>query len=199
VHSQPSTHASLLARLVEGADDVAWREFHDRYHRLIRGVARRNGLQPVDADDLTQEVLAAVHRGIAEFRYDPQKGRFRGFLKTIALRAIWRRRRRPFHQQPAGLPAVDEPFADEPTAAAEQERIWEAEWRQHHIRLAMATLAHETPPLQLRAFELLVIDAQSTAAVAAKTDLAVDQLYRIKSRLLARLRELIAAQVAEEG
>ncbi len=199
MHSQPSTHASLLARLAEGADDVAWREFHDRYHRLIRGVARRNGLQPVDADDLTQEVLAAVHRGIAEFRYDPQKGRFRGFLKTIALRSIWRRRRRPLLQQPGGQPAAEHPLPDEPVADAEQDRIWEAEWRQHHVRLALASLARETPPLQLRAFELLAIDGQPTAAVAATTDLPPDQLYRIKSRLLARLRELIAAQVAEEG
>lgn len=199
MHSHPSTHASLLARLAEGADDVAWREFHDRYHRLIRGVARRNGLQPVDADDVTQEVLAAVHRGIAEFRYDPRKGRFRGFLKTIALRTIWRRRRRPLHPTLGGQSLADPESLDELVADADQERIWEEEWRQHHVRLALATLAHETPPQQLRAFELLALDGQPTAAVAATTDLPADQLYRIKSRLLARLRELIATQIGEEG
>ena len=44
-----STHASILIRISEGLDPTAWREFHDRYVDLIRGFARRYGLQPREA------------------------------------------------------------------------------------------------------------------------------------------------------
>ena len=42
---QVTTHASLLLRLRDGAGTAAWNEFHERYGGLIRGFARRRGLQ----------------------------------------------------------------------------------------------------------------------------------------------------------
>lgn len=188
-----STHASLLARLHGGGDDAAWREFHDRYHALIRGFARRQGLQPVDADDLAQEVLLAVHKAITTFEYDPARGRFRGYLKTIALRAIWRRR------AGASDAAASEAELARLAVDPEHDARWEDEWRQHHLRQALARIRAEFAADEVAAFEQLAIAGQPTDLVARGSGIAADQLYRIKSRILARMRVLIGQQVAEEG
>ena len=91
-----TTRVSLLQRLAAGSGDVAWEEFHAQYGELVRAVARRRGLQPADCDDVLQEVLAKLTGTMPGFTYDPARGRFRGFLKTLVVHAIADR----FRQQP---------------------------------------------------------------------------------------------------
>src|SRR5437016_5070281 len=89
-----STHQTLLAKLAAGGASPAWSEFCDRYGELIRAVARSRGLQPADCDDVLQEVLLGLTRDLSSFQYDPARGRFRGYLKTVALHVIFKRLRR---------------------------------------------------------------------------------------------------------
>jgi RNA polymerase sigma-70 factor (ECF subfamily) len=193
-----TTHASLIARLADRADEAAWREFGERYGSLIRGFALRRGLSGPEVDDIVQEVHAALLGSMPTFRYDPAKGRFRGYLKTIAVRAIQRRifqkgRIRSLGEIDSGQ--VDPPAGDD----AEQEREWEAEWRQYHMRRAMRTIEVEFSPLDRMAFRRYGVEGVSVAATAEELGLSVDQVYQAKSRIVRRLAELVAEQVAEEG
>ena len=56
----PGTRASLLVRLRDPGDGIAWNRFVDLYTPLIYGFFRRHGLQDADAADLSQDVLARV-------------------------------------------------------------------------------------------------------------------------------------------
>ena len=56
----PRTRPSLLVRLKAPRDEHAWLEFVQIYEPLIARLARRQGLQEADADDLTQEVFARL-------------------------------------------------------------------------------------------------------------------------------------------
>ena len=193
---QTTTHATLLARLAPGHDPDAWREFNDRYAELLRAFARRRGLQPSDCDDVAQEVLLALNNNLPDFRYDPARGRFRGYLKTIALRTISRKLRQtraPGAQEHAeGAPA---PHLDDPAS----EDHWEAEWRQYHLRTAMRTIRAETNPTDMAAFDAYAGQGRPAEEVASALGVSVDSVYQAKTRVLKRLRALIAEQTAEEG
>lgn len=193
---QTTTHASLLARLSAGPDDAAWREFCDRYGELILNFGLSRGLQRADADDVMQEVLAALTRNMPGFTYDPARGRFRAYLKTVALRAILRRLRQ---KRPAGANDPADDALESAQADPEIEKRWDAEWRQYHLRLAMRTVRAEFGERDRAAFDLYVGEGREPAAVAAELGLSVDQVYQAKSRILRRLRALIALQTAEEG
>jgi RNA polymerase sigma-70 factor (ECF subfamily) len=191
-----TTHITLLGRLSEGRDPAAWREFIDRYGGLIRGFARREGLQPADCDDVVQEVLASLSRSMPGFRYDPARGKFRSYLKTVALHAIYRRARQNRGQialedvEAAGEAAADDSAAEE---------RWEAEWRQYHLRLAMRTIEEEFHDKDRAAFEAYALQGRGASEVAAELGISVDSVYQAKSRILKRLSELVALQVREEG
>jgi RNA polymerase sigma-70 factor (ECF subfamily) len=196
VQGQTTTHATLLARLSRGDDADAWREFNDRYGDLIRAFARRRGLQPSDADDLVQEVLLALNSSMPGFRYDPARGRFRGYLKTIALRCISRKicQKRGATAQEQIEAAAASDLAD---PAAEQH--WESEWRQYHLRTAMRTIRAEFNEADLAAFEAYAGHGRDAAEVASALAISIDAVYQAKSRILRRLRALIASQAEEEG
>lgn len=188
-----STHASLLARLSRGDDEAAWDACFARYRDLILGVARRRGCVGADAEDVLQDVFVELGKAMPRFLYDSERGRFRGFLKTIAGRVIGRHLRRRDAMADGSLPAA------EGSADPELEAAWEAEWRQHHLRQAMLVLRNEVRATDLRAFEAVTHGQRDPRTVASELGISVDSVYQTKSRIMRRLRELIAAQVADEG
>jgi RNA polymerase sigma-70 factor (ECF subfamily) len=193
-----TTHASLLERLADRSDEAAWREFGDRYGALLRGFAVRRGLSGADCDDLVQEVTTALVGSMPSFRYDPAKGRFRGYLKTIAGRAIQRRIRQNQRSSPledlGG--AASDPAAPE---SPEQDEAWETEWRQYHMRLAMRTIEVEFGPIDRLAFQRYAVEGRPPQATAEELGISIDRVYQAKSRIMRRLSELVAEQTADEG
>lgn len=196
VCTQLTTHTTLLARLADDTDREAWRDFYERYGELIRGFVRRRGLQPADCDDAVQEVLASLSQAMASFAYDPAKGKFRSYLKTVTLRAIFKIIRQKQGQ-------VDLEHIEEATRAAENdttaEEAWEAEWRQYHLRQAMRVIEAEFNEADRRAFQQYAVEGVEAREVAAALGMSVDQVYQAKSRILKRLAQLIELQVQDEG
>lgn len=92
------TSKSLLIRIKDPQNQADWDRFLAVYKPVVRGWCRGARLQESDADDVTQQVfvcvLLAVRRG---FEYQPEKGRFRGWLFTVTKNEIHqfvKRRRR---------------------------------------------------------------------------------------------------------
>ena len=86
---QSKTGSTLLWLLQDPKDQEAWARFVVRYGPKVHDWCRRWGLQESDAQDVTQEVLLKLCNKIGGFAYDPAKGSFRGWLKTLAHHA-WR-------------------------------------------------------------------------------------------------------------
>jgi RNA polymerase sigma-70 factor (ECF subfamily) len=79
---------TTLRVLLEGpADPGAWERFVGRYGPRIYHWCRNWKLQEADAEDITQVVLAKLFQRLRTFHYDPSKGSFRGWLKTVTHHA----------------------------------------------------------------------------------------------------------------
>lgn len=84
------TRLSLLERLTApDEDNQAWQEFVELYVQLILGWCRHWGVSQADVDEVVQETVYQVVKGMSSFRYQG-KGSFRAWLQTIAQRC-WRR------------------------------------------------------------------------------------------------------------
>jgi len=191
-----TTHITLLGKLGEDHNPAAWDEFCDRYGDLVRSFARRQGLQAADCDDVLQDVLIALSGSMRRFEYDPAKGKFRSYLKTIALRAIYKKFRQK--NRPGGQ-APNEDAAESAAVDPETDRRWEEEWRQHHLRQAMRTIDAEFSDSDRAAFRLYALGNRGAKETAEALAISVDSVYQAKSRIMARLSALIETQVKDEG
>jgi RNA polymerase sigma-70 factor (ECF subfamily) len=190
----PSTHETLLSRLSAADDAAAWREFCDRYGLLIRRFAGQRRLQPTVIDDVMQEVFLLLTKSMPGFRYDPARGRFRSYLKKVVLHAIYR-----VSRQKPGATALSIVGAQDVWSEDDSEGQWETEWRQYHLRRALATIEPRFNALDRAAFDAYVLAGRDAGETAESLGMSIDQVYQAKSRILRALTQVIENQVREEG
>ena len=80
------TQASLLIRVRDPGDHQAWAEFQRRYGPMIHGWCRH--WFPRETEDKVQDVYCKLVDRLRTFEYDPARGRFRGWLKTLTNRLM---------------------------------------------------------------------------------------------------------------
>src|SRR6267143_4162679 len=103
------TRQSLLSRLKDWDDHESWRDFFDTYWRLIYGLAVKSGLTNTEAQDVVQETLLAVAKEMPDFKYEPARGSFKGWLLEITRRRIANQvRKRLKHRHATAGPLVGE-------------------------------------------------------------------------------------------
>jgi RNA polymerase sigma factor (sigma-70 family) len=185
------TRPSLLLRLRDPRDGKAWQQFVELYASLVYRFVRRRGLQDADAADLTQDVLQAIALVIGQWRYDPIRGTFRGWLYTVTrnqlTRFLHRRQRRLTVGECNAEPELDEQASPESDAEA----AWEQEYREQLFRMAADLVRPRFSPTTWQAFWRTANDGASAADVAVDLGLSVGAVYIAKSRVMGRLTEQI--------
>ena len=119
-----TTRVSLLERVRDRGDSMAWGEFHELYAGLIYDYARERGLNDTDATEIVGDLMEVLSRRMREFRYDRDRCKFRSWLKIIVRQKVvdYYRKKRPFAMDGHQLAEmqVDEQAPDE---------IWDRQWR----------------------------------------------------------------------
>lgn len=189
----PSTHPSLLSRVRDPTATDAWREFDARYADLILRYARARGLQTDAAEDVRQAVMLRLFRHLPSFQYRPELGRFRDYLGRVVRNEVWRSRRKPTGEPPLHALSDTQPAApvDEP------DERWEREWAQHHLRRAMERLPETFEARSVDLFRHL-LEGDDVHATALQFDTTMDAVNKVKQRVRARLRAIVARQILDE-
>ncbi len=193
--NQDLTRRSLLLRVRDSSDVAAWSEFEARYRELITRYARARGLQPADADDVCQAVMTKLCRSLRSFEYDPQKGRFRTYLHRAVRNEVAEQFSRP--NRPPHAVGTEEATIRVVDVDDSADGLWEREWENHHLRLAMLTIRETFDEASVSVFERL-LTGESPEAVSVRFGTTSQAVHKIKQRIRNRMHELIARQVAEE-
>jgi RNA polymerase sigma factor (sigma-70 family) len=188
----PPTRPSLLTRIRDPRDAVAWAEFVDIYGPLVYDYGRRRGLQDADAADLTQDVLRAVAAAAGRFAYDSARGAFRSWLFTVTRRKLLdsARRRRPGDRGTGDID-VQKRLEEEQEIRSDGEDEWDQAFRQRLLDWAAEQIRGEFRPTTWRAFWLCAVEGKDTREASASLGMSVGAVYAAKCRVLARLREEI--------
>lgn len=197
--SPPETRASLILRLRDAADVAAWDEVAAIYGPLVFRLAVRQGLQAADADDVVQEVFAAVASTVTKWVEQPHRGRFRSWLLTIARNiAINVLTRRPHGSVGRGGEEVIDALASLPAPAGQLSSQFDLEYQQEVYRWAAEQVRESVARVTWDAFHMTHMEEVSIADAARHLGISVGNVYIARSRVINRLRELARQFEVEE-
>lgn len=185
-----TTTTLLLERLCDAHNKTEWGEFDARYRPILVGVGMQMGLGPDEAEETAQESLAQFARDYREGRYNRDKGRLRAWLIGICRhRVLDAHRRLARHGAYRGESAIMN-LPDVHTVT----RAWEEQERRIIFIRAMDEL-HGSERIArgtIRTFEMVALEGVPATTVAETMGITVAEVYRVKSRVTHRLREIVA-------
>lgn len=188
--SSPDTRESLVVRLKDQADDIAWREFLEIYRPLMFRVAKNHGLQDADAEDVVQQALIAIMGAIGRWQKTDRVGGFRAWLVTITknllINFIARRKLRPVGGTSFALLLEQQPAVDELSRS-----FVEDEYRAELFRWAAEQVRSEFRPVSWEAFWRTAVCGERIADVAKALKLSVGSVYAARSRVVARIKRRV--------
>ena len=189
--SPPDTRASLILRLQDAADVAAWDEFTAIYAPVVFRLAKKHGLQSADADDLVQEVLAAVARSVAQWLKRDDRGRFRAWLfriaRNTAIDFLTRRKHQPW------AAGGDDQWTFDASVELDEgvSNEFDIEYRREVFQWASAQVRDSVSETTWQAFWLTGIKDLPIKDVADQVGMSVGSVYIARSRVMKRLRQLV--------
>ena len=194
----PITSTTLLRDLAQDSQHARWGEFVARYRPMMEAFMRER-FPSLDADEVIQETLIELIRVFPVYRYSPrEKGHFHNYLTGVlrhrALRMIGETSARALRQRKYAEDAA----VDGTRAAASDD---DATWRESLMEIALQQLlsdqtVHERTRL---VFARIAVNGEKPDDVAASFGITRNAVDQMKSRMKARLKELVAALEKADG
>lgn len=181
------TRLSLLSRVKDLGDERSWREFFDIYWKLIHNIAIKSGLSQSESEEVVQEVFVELAKQLPEFQYDPNRGSFKNWLKTlVGWKVVDQIRVRATSNHVSNLDPSDSEALAPP--CNQLEKLWESEWKLNLIDAALKRVRHQSDPRQYQAFDLAFQRNMPAVEVAKTLGMSLPSVYLAKHRIHRRLR-----------
>jgi RNA polymerase sigma-70 factor (ECF subfamily) len=197
------TSKTLLEKLRVFEDRRAWAQFMTLYLPMIHTWGKRFGLSHGDVEELTSRLLTKLVEALPRFDYDPEKGTFRGWLKTITQRELTSFARQRRRQLPGGEATGRSTVYDllrehaddvEELVAGLQEQ---SEGMLRSVQDAMKEIQHECQGEEQNSwvvFQRIFLAGQTIESVATEAGLsyhaAAMRVQRIKKKVRSRALKL---------
>lgn len=193
---EPETRASLMLRLRGPLDQQAWSQFVSIYEPLLLRTLRQRGLQDADAKDVAQQVILAVTQAVADWQPDGREASFRRWLFGIARRLALKLIERgspasgPARRGVGGSDMLDLlnnlPEPEQRTVVA-----FDEEYRNEVFHWAAERARTEFRESTWQAFWRTCVLGEPIADVAEDLGMTAGNIYVVRTRVIARLRQIV--------
>lgn len=199
----PETSAAMLRDLSANENSSRWTEFANRYIPLLKfylaDLSRTfPSLRPDMYDDIVQETLIALAKSFPQFKYDPAKGAFRGYLRRILQNKVhyaYKRDRRALlvSLDDASLENIDSKRIDSDDPVSDRMLLMQELWANALKRVFAKGQYSGTSQAIFRQ----IMEAQlSVEEIALMYGIKANAVYQIKKRVIESVKKELAKQRA---
>ena len=193
----PETRHSLIVRLKDQRNDLAWTEFVCAYEPFLTRLVRQQGTPDRHVADVSQQLLIAIAKSVDGWKPDGNVASFRRWLgqvaRNVVIKFMIRERKQVTGQGGSDFLTLTEEMPDA-SIDAEQAKRYEQElilWAAEQVRA-------EFRETSWRAFWETQVEGRSVAEVAKELGVTPGSIYMSRSRIFARIRSHIEEVLDEE-
>ncbi len=188
-----TTSQSLLIRVRNASDFDAWAQFDRIYRPMLTRFSVASGLTDADAEDVVQHCMTAISQHIKSFEYDPARGRFKGWLRTLVSNRI-RNLRRGTREFAADSHEFERPQSTE----SSPDDLFDVIWQQELLSHCLAEVRKDVAESSYAAFEALVLQEQPLEQVCRRFEMNAGQVHVIRFRMTQRIRNRMHLLLGED-
>jgi RNA polymerase sigma factor (sigma-70 family) len=177
------TRRSLISRLKRWDDQESWNDFFQIYWRLIYSTAIDVGLTKVEAEEVVQETVISVSKAMPDFKYDRERGSFRGWLRGLTSWRIKDQLRKRRDAESLDLATNLDGHV------SELEQIWDREWNENLLNAALERVKRRVDTKQYQLFELYVIQEWPIRKIQSVLQVSAARIYLAKHRITALINK----------
>jgi RNA polymerase sigma-70 factor (ECF subfamily) len=191
--SQPSvddpypTRITLIQRVQNQHNDLAWEEFYGMYSPYVHSIMIRMNVEAGDAEDLRQQIMLKLLKSLPKL--DLQQLSFRNYLSTITkntvLNFIRSRKRRVGREEKALSDSTCDYLNS--IRLPEIEEIEEDEWRIYLTHLAMQNIELLFSKNAITVFKLS-LQGLTAQQIAEQEEMNLSSVNTLKSRVKSRFK-----------
>mgnify|MGYP003381934547 FL=1 len=193
----PETRHSLIVRLKDQRNNLAWTEFLCAYEPFLMRLLRKQGTPERHVADVSQQLLMAIAKSVEGWAPDGKNASFRRWLgcvaRNVVIKFMMRERKQVTGQGGSDFLTLLE---DVPDASIHAEQI--KQYEQELILWAAEQVRGEFRENSWRAFWETQVEGRSVADVAEELGVTTGAVYMSRSRVFARIRNRIEEVLDDE-
>ncbi len=194
----PETRHSLIVRLRDQRNNLAWTEFVCAYEPFLMRLVQKQGTPERHVADVSQQLLIAIAKSVDGWQADGKDASFRRWLgcvaRNVVIKFMTRERKQITGQGGSDFLTLLEDVTDA-SVSAEQIKQYEQElilWAAEQVR-------SEFRENSWHAFWETQVEGRSVADVAAELGVKTGAVYMSRSRVFARIRNRIEEVLDENS
>ena len=182
------TKQTLIQRVKEAPPDdkSVWDEFNSIYESFIVMLLRKWNCAQEERDDLKQEILLKIWKGIPNYEYRKGQAKFRTWLSTLIKNTMLTYMDKRNRRQPNKLELNEVLYL--PDDKSKLEQVIEEEWAGHIMSMALENVKEHFSGQAIEVFEMS-LEGKSIAEIAEKLGIVETSAYTLRSRFKARLKK----------
>lgn len=188
------TRQTLIERIRDQNNELAWEEFVSTYESYIYAIIRRMGISAEDSKDIHQDVVLSLWKKLPEYRKNPNS-RFRGWLSTVTSNAVKYFIRSSVNKSKK-LDRFEKLLSDLEDSSTEIEKIADEEWE---LFIAEKALENVKKAFSGRGIEVFQMSLKGKAIpdIANALDIEESSVYQLRARVKKSLTKEIARLTEE--
>jgi RNA polymerase sigma factor (sigma-70 family) len=193
VKTFPKT-GSLPQALKDWGNDDRWKQFFDTYWKVIYRAGINAGLSDAEAQDVVQETVISVMKGLPGFFNNPKPLSFRSWLLRLTkwrIRDQKRKREKGFEfreRSPRNSAQTDTVERQPDPAGPDLHAVWDGEWNYALYEAAVERVKSRGDAKDYQLFDLLVIKDVPLAKITETLGVSRARVYLAKFRMLRRIK-----------
>ncbi|MCM8540384.1 MAG: sigma-70 family RNA polymerase sigma factor [Lentisphaeraceae bacterium] len=183
------TRQTLIERIRDQHNELAWEEFVSTYESYIYAIIRRMGISAEDSKDIHQDVVLSLWKKLPEYRKNPNT-RFRGWLSTVTSNAVKYFIRSSVNKSKK-LDRFENILKDLEDSSTEIESIAEEEWELFIAEKALNNVKEAFSGRGIEVFQLS-LKGHSVEEIASSVGIEESSVYQLRARVKKSLTKEIA-------